>query len=201
MEDFDTQSARESGASRGFAIATFAGGCFWCAQADFCKVEGVLKVTSGYTGGDTENPSYEEVCSGRTGHVEAVQLVFDPRRVKYERLLEYFWEHVDPTDPGGQFVDRGPQYRSAIFYHNEEHREAAEASKRMLIDSGRLKKPVVTRILPFSKFYEAEGYHQDYNEKNPTHYNHYRFFSGRDQFLAKLWGKVDEVDGGGKAKE
>lgn len=174
----------------GYPRATFAGGCFWCTQTDFQKVNGVLKVTSGYTGGHTENPTYEEVSSGRSGHVEAVQVIYDPNAVSYEQLLDFFWKHIDPTDPGGQFVDKGTQYRSIIFYHSEEQRAAAQASKRALSDSGRFKKPIATQILPFSKFYEAEMYHQDYNEKNPSHYFQYRFLSGRDQFLEKIWGKA-----------
>ncbi|MGC9195939.1 MAG: peptide-methionine (S)-S-oxide reductase MsrA [Syntrophobacteraceae bacterium] len=173
----------------GFPRATFAGGCFWCTQADFAKINGVLKVMAGYTGGHTENPTYEEVCSGATGHVEAAQVIYDPDRVSYEQLLDFFWKTIDPTDPGGQFADRGPQYRGIIFYHNEQQRVAAEASKRMQANSGNFKKPIATEIAPFSKFYEAEGYHQDYNKKNPSHYSHYRFFSGRDRFLEKLWGK------------
>lgn len=172
-----------------FPRATFAGGCFWCTQADFQKLDGVVKVISGYTGGHTENPTYEEVCSGRTGHVEAVQVVYDPRKIDYEQLLDFFWKHIDPTDAGGQFVDRGSQYRSIIFYHNEEQRAAAESSRLAQAGSGNFKKSIVTEIRPFSKFYEAETYHQDYDKKNPERYHNYRFFSGRDQFLANVWGK------------
>ena len=172
----------------GLPRATFAGGCFWCTQADFAKVNGVLKVTSGYTGGHMENPTYEGVSSGKTGHVEAVQVIYAPHRISYEQLLDYFWKHIDPTDPGGQFVDRGTQYRSIIFYHNEQQRAAAEASKRAQIDSGRYRKPIVTEILPFSEFHSAEGYHQDFDKKSPERYSQYRFFSGRDQFLDALWG-------------
>lgn len=173
----------------GLATATFAGGCFWCVQADFEKVKGVVNVLAGYTGGHVENPTYEEVSSGGTGHVEAVEVFYDPKRVSYDQLLDFFWRHINPTDAGGQFVDRGLQYRSIIFYHNEEQRVAAEKSRRELEKSGRFGKPIVTLILPFSKFYKAEEYHQDYYKKNPIRYHYYRFLSGRDQFLAKVWGK------------
>jgi peptide methionine sulfoxide reductase msrA/msrB len=172
----------------GLPRATFAGGCFWCVEADFEKVNGVVEVISGYTGGHTENPSYEEVSSGTTGHLEAVQVIYDPSKVSYPELLDYFWRHIDPTDPGGQFVDRGQQYRSVIFYNNEAQRVAAEESKRKLEESGRFGKPIVTEILPLSKFYSAEEYHQQYSKKNPLRYRFYRYNSGRDQFIAKIWG-------------
>ncbi len=169
--------------------ATFAGGCFWCTEADFEKLPGVVKVLSGYTGGNKENPTYEEVSSGATGHVEAVQVYYDPSKITYEELLDFFWKHVDPTDPGGQFVDRGPQYRSVIFYHDEEQKRLAEKSKETLDKSGRFNKPVVTEIIKFTKFYEAEAYHQDYYKKHSFKYGYYRHASGRDQFLSKVWGK------------
>jgi peptide methionine sulfoxide reductase msrA/msrB len=169
--------------------ATFAGGCFWCTQADFEKLPGVVKVISGYTGGNKENPTYEEVSSGTTGHVEAIQVYYDPSKVTYEGLLDFFWKHVDPTDPGGQFVDRGPQYRSVIFYHDEEQKRSAEKSREALDKSGRFNKPVVTEIIKFTKFYEAEVYHQDYYKKHSLKYRYYRHASGRDQFLSKVWGK------------
>ncbi len=172
--------------------ATFAGGCFWCVEADFEKLPGVVKVISGYTGGNKENPTYEEVSSGTTGHVEAVQVYYDPSRITYEGLLDFFWRHIDPTDSGGQFVDRGPQYRSIIFYHDEEQRELAEKSKEALARSGRFKKPVVTEIIQFTKFYEAEDYHQDYYKKHSLKYAYYRHGSGRDQFLSRVWGKEAE---------
>jgi peptide methionine sulfoxide reductase msrA/msrB len=173
--------------------ATFAGGCFWCVEADFEKVNGVVTVISGYTGGRTENPTYKEVSSGETGHVEAVQVIYDPAKVSYEELVGYFWRHVNPTDPGGQFVDRGAQYRSVIFYNDEGQRRVAEESKRKLESSGRFDKPIVTEIVAFSKFYPAEEYHQGYSKKNPLRYHYYRFNSGRDQFLEKTWGKDMEV--------
>jgi peptide methionine sulfoxide reductase msrA/msrB len=169
--------------------ATFAGGCFWCVETDFEKLPGVLKVISGYTGGNKANPTYEEVSSGTTGHVEAVQVYYDPAKITYEELLDFFWKHIDPTDPGGQFVDRGPQYRSVIFYHDEEQRKLAERSKEALDQSGRFNKPVVTEIIKFTQFYEAEEYHQDYYKKHPIKYSFYRHGSGHDEFLSKAWGK------------
>jgi peptide methionine sulfoxide reductase msrA/msrB len=167
--------------------ATFAGGCFWCMESDFEKVDGVVEVISGYTGGHKDNPTYEEVSSGGTGHVEAVQVRYDPARVTYKALLDVFWRHVDPTDPGGQFVDRGSQYRTAIFYHNEEQRQLAEQSREELNQSGRFEKPVATEIARISKFYRAEDYHQDYYKKHSTRYKYYRFNSRRDRFLKKAW--------------
>ncbi|MHB8910054.1 MAG: peptide-methionine (R)-S-oxide reductase MsrB [Syntrophales bacterium] len=166
--------------------ATFAGGCFWCVESDFEKVPGVLQVVSGYTGGTGDNPNYETYAA--KGHVEAVQVFYDPAKVTYEQLLDFFWRHIDPTDGGGQFVDRGPQYRSAIFYHDDEQRRLAEKSKEELAKTGRFAKPIVTEIIPFRKFYAAEEYHQDYYKKNPIRYRYYRHGSGRDQFLEKGWG-------------
>ena len=169
--------------------ATFAGGCFWCTEADFEKVPGVLKVISGYAGGKKQNPTYEEVSSGITGHVEAIQVYYDPTRITYEQLLDFFWRHIDPADGEGQFVDRGAQYRSVIFYHDEEQKRLAEKSKKVLQESGKLKKPLVTEIVPFTNFYDAEEYHQDYYKKNSVKYKFYRYGSGRDQFLESTWGK------------
>lgn len=171
------------------SIATFAGGCFWCLESDFKKVPGVVNVIPGYTGGQTENPSYEEVSTGETGHAEAVQVYYDQSKVTYKELLEFFWRHIDPTDPGGQFADRGTQYRTAIFYHDENQKRLAEELKKALSKSGRFAKPIVTEILPFTKFYEAEEYHQDYHQKQPFRYTYYRRSSGRDQFLKERWGK------------
>jgi len=170
-------------------IATFAGGCFWCSESDFEKIPGVVKVISGYTGGKKENPTYEEVSAGTTGHVEAFQVYYDPEKVSYEKLLDVFWRHIDPTDGGGQFVDRGSQYASAIFYHDEEQKRLAEKSKVELGKSGKFARPIVTPILKFTRFYDAEEYHQDYYKKNPLRYTYYRHGSGRDQFLEKVWGK------------
>ncbi len=167
--------------------ATFAGGCFWCVEADFEKVPGVVEVISGYIGGAQENPTYGEVSSGKTGHVEAIQVIYDPQKVSYKELLEIFWRHVDPTDPGGQFVDRGPQYRTLIFYHDEEQKRLAEESEQELARSGRFSKPVVTEIVKFTRFYRAEDYHQDYYKTHALRYKYYRYNSGRDQFLDKVW--------------
>jgi peptide methionine sulfoxide reductase msrA/msrB len=169
--------------------ATFAGGCFWCLEADFEKLHGVEKAVSGYTGGHTENPSYKEVSTGTTGHAEAVQVYYDPSKITYQELLEFFWQHIDPTDPGGQFADRGSQYRTAIFYHDEEQRRLSEESKQALSKSGRFAKPIVTEIVPCTTFYEAEDYHQDYYKKQSSGYQLYRSGSGRDRFLGETWHK------------
>lgn len=174
--------------TEGSRSAVFAGGCFWCTESDFENIPGVLMVVSGYTGGTSANPSYEQVCGGATGHVEAVKVIYEPDKVTFEQLLDMFWRHIDPTDGGGQFADRGPQYRSAIFYANEEEHVAAEKSKQALSASGRFTKPVVTEILPLGPFYEAEEYHQGYYMKNPLRYQWYRSGSGRDQFLWETWG-------------
>ena len=168
--------------------ATFAGGCFWCLESDFDKFDGVIETVSGYIGGYTENPTYHEVSSGETGHVEAVQIKYDPEKIGYQKLLDIFWHHVDPTDAGGQFVDRGLQYRPAIFYHDEEQKRLAQASKEELAQSGPFDKPIATEILKATKFYPAEDYHQDYYKKDSLRYNLYRQHSGRDQFLTKVWG-------------
>jgi peptide methionine sulfoxide reductase msrA/msrB len=168
-------------------LATFAGGCFWCMEHPFEELDGVSAVVSGYTGGREVDPSYEEVSSGGTGHAEAIQIHYDPARVTYDELLDVFWRQIDPTDPGGQFVDRGAQYRTAIFYHDEEQRRLAEASKAALARSGRFDRPIVTEIVPATAFYQAEEYHQDYSEKNPLRYKYYRYGSGRDQYLRKVW--------------
>ena len=168
--------------------ATFAGGCFWCTESDFEKVDGVAEAVSGYTGGDEKSPTYKQVSSGATGHVEAVQVHYDPSKISYAELLEVFWRHVNPTDAGGQFVDRGPQYRSAIFYHSEEQKVLAEKSKAAMGKSGIFKSPLVTPILPLKIFYPAEEYHQNYYKKNPIRYKWYRSGSGRDQFLKSTWG-------------
>ena len=180
-----TQSDQPSPANK--AATTFGGGCFWCVEADFEKVAGVTEVISGYAGGEKANPTYEEVSSGRTRHVEAAQVIFDPAQVSYAELLEVFWTHVDPTDPGGQFVDRGPQYRTAIFYHNEEQKELAEKSKEALANSRIFDQTIVTEISPLKAFYKAEEYHQDYYENHSIRYRFYRYNSGRDQFLDRVW--------------
>ena len=168
--------------------ATFAGGCFWCVESDFEKVDGVVEAVSGYTGGPEPNPTYKEVSAGGTGHAEAVQVRYDPDKISYKDLLDVFWRHVDPTDAGGQFVDRGSQYRTGIFYHDEEQKRIAEESKAALEKSGRFDKPIVTEIIPLTEFYAGEDYHQDYYDKNPLRYKFYRRGSGRDQFLNRTWG-------------
>ena len=186
------------------AMATFAGGCFWCVESDFEKVPGVIKVISGYTGGKGENPTYQTYAE--MGYIEAVQVYYDPAKITYEQLLDVLWRHIDPTDKDGQFGDRGPQYRSAIFYQDERQKKLAEASRAALARSGRFAKPIVTELLPLGKFYEAEEYHQDYYKKNPLRYRYYRYGSGRDQFLEKTWGKERETkaaapEAGGAAPE
>jgi peptide methionine sulfoxide reductase msrA/msrB len=173
--------------------AIFAGGCFWCMVPPFEKLDGVSEVISGYTGGHKVNPTYEEVSSGATGHMEAVEVTYDPTRVTYEKLLDVFWRQINPTDAGGQFVDRGSSYKSAIFYNNEEQKKLAEKSKKELEQSGRFDKPIVTEIRPAGPFYRAEEYHQDYWKKNPIRYKFYRYNSGRDQYLGKIWGKEEAM--------
>jgi peptide methionine sulfoxide reductase msrA/msrB len=171
--------------------ATFAGGCFWCMEPPFEKLEGVKEVIAGYTGGDKKNPTYEEVSSETTGHVEAVEVIYDPMIVSYEKLLDVFWHQINPTDPGGQFVDRGSSYRSAIFYHDQVQKRLAEESKKKLEESGRFDKPLVTEIRAAGPFYRAEEYHQDYYKKNPIRYKYYRYRSGRDEYLETVWGKQE----------
>jgi peptide methionine sulfoxide reductase msrA/msrB len=171
--------------------ATFAGGCFWCTESDFEKVDGVVEAISGYIGGLKADPTYEEVSAGGTGHAEAVQILYDPSKITYRQLLDVFWRHIDPTDPGGQFVDRGSQYRSAIFYHSDQQKREAEASKQELERSGRFDKPIVTEIAAATQFYPAEDYHQDYYRNNPVRYRYYRYGSGRDQFLKSAWAEPE----------
>lgn len=174
--------------------ATVAGGCFWCMEPPFEVLPGVASVVSGYAGGSKPNPTYEEVSSGGTGHAEVVQITFDPSRTSYEQILEVFFRNIDPTDAGGQFVDRGSQYRPAIFYHSEAQKAAAERVRARIAASGRFQKPIATEITKLDAFYPAEEYHQDYYKKNPYHYKRYRTGSGRDDFLRKVWG----VQGGKK---
>ena len=174
-------------------LATFAGGCFWCMVKPFEEIPGIIKVVSGYTGGTLVNPTYEDVCSKSTGHYEAVQITFDPVIFPYEKLLEIYWQQIDPTNPEGQFFDRGQHYQTAIFYHNQDqHREALE-SKKVLEESGRFEDPIVTEILPAATFYPAEEYHQDYHQKNPLRYGAYRQGSGRDAFLKEHWSKEKDL--------
>jgi peptide-methionine (S)-S-oxide reductase len=174
------------------AIATFAGGCFWCMEPPFDKLQGVISTTSGYTGGQTANPDYKQVSAGATGHTEAVQIVYDPKQIGYEQLLEVFWRNIDPTTPDAQFCDHGNQYRAEIFYHNDQQRLSAETSKQNLIKNGPFKKPIVTGITAAAIFYPAEEYHQDYYQKNPLRYKYYRYGCGRDQFLEQYWGENTE---------
>ncbi|WP_299743503.1 peptide-methionine (R)-S-oxide reductase MsrB [Rossellomorea sp. y25] len=171
------------------AVATFAGGCFWCMEPPFEKLDGVYSVISGYTGGEEKNPTYDEVSTKQTGHVEAVQIEYNPKVITYEQLLKVYWRQIDPTDNGGQFVDRGPQYVSGIFYHNEEQENIAQRSKQELADSGRFEEEIVTEIQPAKTFYKAEEYHQDYYKKNELSYKFYRNNSGRDDFLDEAWGE------------
>jgi len=186
-----SSSGNESG--KRHELATFAGGCFWCMVAPFERLDGVISVVSGYMGGHKERPTYEEVCSGGTGHCEVVQVCFDPDILPYEKLLDVYWRQIDPTDEDGQFYDRGESYRTVIFYHDEEQKQKAEASKKELMASGRFDLPVVTEILPAAAFYPAEEYHQDYYKKLPGHYARYRMGSGRDAFIGKYWGKEKET--------
>lgn len=176
------------------AKATFAGGCFWCMESPFEKLPGVKSVVSGYTGGTEVDPSYEQVSAGKTGHLEAVQISYDPAKISYKQLLAVFWRQINPTDGGGQFVDRGSQYRSAIFVHDDQQRQTAERSRQQLTARGIFAQKIVTEILPAGKFYPAEEYHQDYYRHNPIRYTYYRYRSGRDQFLAKIWPAQDKKE-------
>lgn len=189
-----TSSATTYQPSKQMAVATFAGGCFWCTEADFEKLDGVLQVISGYSGGQKENPSYQMVAGGQTKHTEAVQIYYDPSIINFEGLLEKLWRTMDPTDGEGSFVDRGKQYRPAVFYHNEAQRIAVENSLNALTDSKRFKGTMATEVSPFTTFYTAEDYHQDYYLRNPIRYNYYRHGSGRDQFLDNVWGEARKHD-------
>ena len=172
------------------SVATFAGGCFWCMEVPFEGLPGVTSVTSGYSGGSKKNPTYEEVSAGGTGHAESVQILFDPAKTSYDKLLEIFWHNVDPLTANAQFCDHGSQYRSAIFFHDEAQRQAAEASKAKIEASGRFRQKIVTEIVPASTFYPAEEYHQNFYKKNPVRYKTYRLGCGRDARLRQLWGDV-----------
>ncbi len=178
-----------AGESGDTAYATFAGGCFWCIEADFEKVGGVLTVTSGYTGGEVANPTYKQVSAGGTGHTEAIRVVYDPSVVTYDELLEVFWHNIDPTVVDRQFCDRGNQYRSGVFYHDDGQREAAERSRAELEQTKPFSGPIVTEITAATAFYPAEAYHQDYAKKNPLRYSYYRKSCGRDRRLEQLWGE------------
>ena len=180
-----------AGGDTAFKKATFAGGCFWCMEPPFDKLDGVISTTSGYTGGGKENPTYAEVSAGRTGHAEAVEVMYDPAKISYAQLLEVFWPNVDPLTPNRQFCDRGSQYRTAIFYHDAEQERLAQESKAHLEQSGRFTDPIVTQIVQASAFYAAEDYHQDYYLKNTLRYKLYRYGCGRDKRLGQLWGETD----------
>ena len=181
--------ARSSEPTDSLAKATFAGGCFWCMEHPFDQLPGVVSVTSGYTGGQTKNPTYEQVSSGKTGHAESVQVLYDPTKIGFDKLLDVFWHNIDPLTRNAQFCDHGNQYRSAIFYHTEEQHRLAEASKQQLEQSHRFQQRIVTQIVPASTFYPAEEYHQHYYRKNPLRYKFYRWNCGRDQRLKEVWGQ------------
>ena len=174
--------------SAGFEIATFAGGCFWCVEADFDHVEGVIETISGYSGGTLANPTYKEVARGNSGHVEAVQIIYDPKIVSFEKLLDVFWHSIDPIDASGQFCDRGSPYLTVIFTHSKEQQVWAMESKKKLESIANLKLPIATRVVPLSNFYPAEEYHQNFHYKNPIRYKYYRFRCGRNERLMELWG-------------
>lgn len=177
----------------GTTTAIFAGGCFWCMEPPYDKLDGVIATTSGYTGGHTENPSYKQVSAGGTGHYEAIEITYDPKKIDYATLLNAFWHNVDPLDAHGQFCDKGESYRTAIFYNNDEQKKLAEDSKQQLIDSNQFKEKIATVIEPTKTFYPAEDYHQDYYQKNPLRYKYYRFACGRDKRLEELWGEHRDV--------
>ena len=185
---FAAGEGKDMASDNNLVKATFAGGCFWCMEPPFDKLDGVVSTISGYSGGHKENPTYQEVTTGTTGHTEVLQVTYDPVKVSYEELLDVFWRNINPVDDGGQFVDRGSQYRPAIFYHDEEQKRLAEQSRDALDASGRFNAPITTEIVPLEKFYPAEDYHQEYYQKSPVRYKFYRYNSGRDQFLNKVWG-------------
>ena len=189
IEAWSVQPASRAAADAAPGKAYFAGGCFWCMEEVFEKVEGVLSATSGYMGGTVVNPSYEEVSAGRTGHAESVEVVYDPTKVSYQKLLDAFWRNVDPITPNAQFCDHGNQYRSVIFFRTDEEKRASEASKQTIEQSGRFKEPIVTQIVMATQFYPAEEYHQDFYKKNPVRYKFYKYNCGRAQRLEELWGK------------
>jgi peptide-methionine (S)-S-oxide reductase len=182
--------AADATPTSGRAVATFAGGCFWCMQPPFEHLDGVLKTTVGYTGGHTPNPSYEEVSAGGTGHAESIQIEYDPAKISYSKLLDVFWHNVDPLTPNAQFCDHGNQYRTAIFYHDETQHRLADESKRHLEQTQHFDRSIVTQIVPATDFYPAEEYHQMYHAKNPVRYKYYRWNCGRDQRLKEVWGNA-----------
>ncbi|RTZ17419.1 peptide-methionine (R)-S-oxide reductase [Vibrio aquaticus] len=181
-------SMKNTAALNGYEVATLAGGCFWCTESDLEKFPGVIDVVSGYSGGKEENPTYKQVSAGKTEHIEAIEVKYDPKAVSYEQILDQFFRHIDPTDDKGSFVDRGPHYRPAIFYHNAEQKQIAETFMKEIDDHGIYKKPLKTELIKFDKFWVAEGYHQDYYKRNKVRYNYYRYASGRDQYLDEIFG-------------
>jgi peptide-methionine (S)-S-oxide reductase len=184
-----TLQAQETAAPNDRAVATFAGGCFWCMEPPYDKLDAVIATISGYTGGEVENPTYEQVSAGGTGHAEAVQVIYDPNKISYKKLLDVFWHNIDPLDAGGQFCDRGSSYRSAVFYANEKQQRLAQESKQALKKSTRFgRQPIVTKIVPAGEFYRAEDYHQNYYQENALRYKYYRWLCGRDARLEELWG-------------
>lgn len=189
---FAQTTQAEEKASQHYATATFAGGCFWCMEPPYDALDGVISTTSGYTGGKEVDPTYKQVSRGRTGHTEAIQIVYDPRKVSYAELLDIYWHNIDPTDTAGQFCDKGSQYRSEIFFHDKEQQRLAELSKQALVELKPFKDPVVTQVTMATAFYPAEDYHQDYYQRNPIRYKYYRYGCGRDQRLEQLWGKPEE---------
>jgi peptide-methionine (S)-S-oxide reductase len=186
---WSAQSTDQAAADSTPGKAYFAGGCFWCMEEVFEKVDGVLSATSGYMGGTVSNPTYEEVSAGRTGHAESVEVVYDPAKVSYQKLLDAFWRNVDPITPNAQFCDHGNQYRSAIFFQTDEEKRASDSSKQTIEQSKRFKEPIVTQIVMASRFFPAEEYHQDFYKKNPVRYKFYKYNCGRAQRLEELWGK------------
>lgn len=175
--------------NKNYNTAIFAGGCFWCMVSPFDILDGIIEIKSGYTGGEVDNPTYKEVKGQESGHYEAIKIVYDPEIISYSKLLDGFWRQIDPTDDEGQFQDRGPSYRAAIFYNSQEQKELAIKSKEQLEESKRFHKPVITKILPATKFFDAEEYHQDFYKKNPEEYKKDRGMSGRDEFIKKYWGE------------
>jgi methionine-S-sulfoxide reductase len=186
---FITILGGQSMAAENLKKATFAGGCFWCMEPPFDKLNGVKSTISGYAGGKSLNPTYKDVSNGSTGHTEVIQITYDENLVSYEELLEVLWMNIDPTDANGQFVDKGSQYRPGIFFHDEEQQKKALASKKKLSESGKFEKEIVVEVTKLEKFYPAEEYHQDFYQKSPVRYKFYRYNSGRDQFIKKVWGK------------
>ncbi len=185
----DSDKKELSDSEKQYKVATLAGGCFWCTESDLEKLPGVIEVVSGYSGGSSENPTYRQVSSGASGHIEVIQVTYDPSVVNYQGVLDQFWRHIDPTDSAGSFVDRGPQYRPAVFYHSQQQLELAKESIDDLTQTKLFKKPIDTELIAFDKFWPAEDYHQDYYKKNPLRYKYYRYNSGRDQYLDKIWGE------------